>query len=85
MKQKKRTKSKHRSDFVTIVIEDIKVGHKNINCPEYEKCLDKHSLKNSDYWICNNCKHENAFIDESTILEKYKLFVDYIERVNAVT
>jgi len=78
MKQEKRTKSKYRSDFVTIIIEDIEVGHKNINCPEYENCLDEHCKRNSQYWICNNCKNEHVFCDESTILNQYKQFIDFV-------
>jgi hypothetical protein len=58
------------------------MGHKNINCPKYEKCLALHCLKDSQYWICNNCKYEYKYIKESKILRHYKMFTDYLERIN---
>ncbi|KPA16678.1 hypothetical protein MHK_003113 [Candidatus Magnetomorum sp. HK-1] len=47
--------------FVEIVLNDIVIGHKNINCPDYEKCLNEQSSINSNFWICNGCNRENVF------------------------
>ena len=70
------------NNFVTVIVDDVIIGHKNINCPNYEKCLDKHCQKNAEYWICNNCRYEQTFIKESQILREYRLFTDYFEKIS---
>jgi len=48
-------------NFVNIYLNDKFIGHKNINCPYYERCLNDHCIKDSNYWICNKCKYEFNF------------------------
>ena len=49
------------SHFVDVYYQDNIVGHKNIDCEHYDRCLNKHAAISSHYWICNNCKYENQF------------------------
>jgi len=48
--------------FIEIFCHNGKyIGHKNIDCPDYEKCLNKAVIRDRSYWICNNCENEFKF------------------------
>ncbi|ETR69478.1 MAG: hypothetical protein OMM_09567 [Candidatus Magnetoglobus multicellularis str. Araruama] len=44
--------------YIDIYSFDQKIGHKNIDCPNYNDCLDKFSVQGDEFWICNQCEHE---------------------------
>ena len=60
--------------FVNIHIDEQIVGHKNIDCPHYNKCLDSNIEKENDYWICNKCEYEYEFTNKTIDLDIFNLF-----------
>jgi len=50
----------YKDQFVIIADDRLIYGHKNIYCPQYEKCLEK-ACKDDMRWVCNGCKYEFTF------------------------
>ena len=60
MKQPARLPDNVKRHFVTI--EGF--GHKNIDCPKYEDCLDEACEYDLPFWLCNGCPNEFVFADD---------------------
>ena len=54
-----------KGHYVDIYLLDGIIGHKNIDCPNYERCLDKYASMDKDYWLCNGCNYEYEYVSNS--------------------
>ena len=70
------------NNFVEIIgFDDKLIGHKNINCPDYEHCLQNNCILNSRYWICNGCKQEHSF-KKVIDMKSNEIFISMAEQIN---